>query len=161
MPFSHRVFCRLLEAPSLSEVLIWVRQHGFGAKISGGRSANDLLSCYWDDVFLQTVAEDAALHLRCLRRQPSGLDPMYEEVADFVGDLREVPRSAASERVLEQLAATRSVLVVEFPLEGAWIRNEEMAASITDLFTERAQGLAQRDGLGFVDEDDEVVLALG
>ena len=71
MPFSHRVFCRLLEAPSLSEVLIWLRQHGFGTKISGGRSASDLLSCYWDDVFLQTVAEDATLHTSvCAGRLP-------------------------------------------------------------------------------------------
>ena len=85
---------------------------------------------------------------------------MYEEVADFVADVTEMPRSAAVERVLKHLAATRSILVVEFPLEGAWARNEAMAESITELFTERAEGLVQRDGLGFVDEDDEVVLAL-
>ena len=38
---------------------------------------------------------------------------------------------------------------------------EEAVECISTLFNERADGMAQRDGLGFFDEDDDLILALG
>lgn len=161
MPFSHRVFCRVLESPSLSETLVWLRQQGFAVNISGGRSANDLLSCYWTDITLETGAEDAPLHLKCLRADASGLDPMKDEVADFIADVNELEESPARDQVLRWLASTRALVIVEFPAHGASPDAEAIGESVAALFVERAQGMAQRDGVGFLDEDDDVVLALG
>lgn len=164
MPFSHRAFCTVSESPSLSEVLVWLRQNGHHAKISGGSSADDLLSCYWEDVQLIEGEGDSALNLRCLRRDTPGSSTrraFAETVADFVTDVDELPQSAARERVLAQMANARTVLVVEFPADGVFRAAETLAECITALFVERAQGLAQRDGVGFVDEDDDLILALG
>lgn len=168
MPFSHRTFCRVPELPSLSEVLVCLRQSGHQAQILGGvsqtrSSADDLLSCYWGEVqlVLGGDAEETPLYLKCLGPgRPLGQDAMKDAVADFVGDVAELPASSGRERVLEQLASTRAVLVVEFPSKGSGPTAEQAAECITTLFAERADGLAQRDGVGFVDEDDDVILAL-
>jgi hypothetical protein len=177
MPFSHRAFCRISEAPSLSELLIWLRQQGHDAKISGGPSADDLLTCYWNEVLLSTSDEDVPLRLKCLRSSTwtwtwtwtspspspstSGADPMAEVVGDFLTDVAELPPSAGRERVLQHLETTRAVLVVEFPPHDASPDSEDVAEQLTTLFAERADGLAQRDGVGFLDEDDDLLLALG
>lgn len=63
--------------------------------------------------------------------------------------------------LLAHLSATRSLVVIEFSPEGGWSGAHETAASIAALFVERAAGLAQRDGVGFLDEDDEIVLGIG
>ena len=52
------------------------------------------------------------------------------------------------------------MLVVVFPSKGSGPTAEQAAECITTLCAERADGLAQRDGVGFVDEDDDVILAL-
>ena len=85
---------------------------------------------------------------------------MKDAVADFVADVAELPASSGRARVLEHLASTRAVLVVEFPSKGSGPTAEEAAECVTTLFAERADGLAQRDGVGFVDEDDDIILAL-
>jgi len=163
MPFSHRVFCRILESPSLSEVLVWLRQQGHPAQIHAGKggTGTDLLSCYWDDVALDGGPGGAPLQLRCLRKDATGAGQMAEEVADFVADVSELPPSAVRDLVLDHLAATRSLVVIEFPADGASSEADELASALATLFVERAQGMTQRDGVGFLDEDDDLVLALG
>jgi hypothetical protein len=161
MPYSHRVFCRDFAAPSLSEVLVWLRQHEYPAAICGGRSAGDLLSNFWDDVELLIDDTDAPLAVLCIRADAAGVDRLTEEVADFVADVGELPDSPSRARVLGHLAATRLLLVIEFPQDGGSPRARETAESIATLFVERAGGLAQRDGVGFLDEDDEIVLGIG
>ena len=161
MPFTYRVFCRELASPSLSEVLIWLRQHGNPVRIGGGRSAGDLLSNFWDDVQLSVHDAEPPLRVQCFRADAVSASRLAEEIADFVEDIQELPESEGRARVLAHLAGTRSVVVVEFPPEGSSSQVQDTAESILTLFAERAAGFAQRDGVGFLDEDDEVVLAIG
>jgi hypothetical protein len=161
MPFSYRVFCRIVDSPSLSEALVWLRQHELPAVICGGRSAGDLLSSFWDDVELSLAAGETPLRVRCLRADATGVAALAAEIADFDTDVRELPDSPSRARVLADLAATRSLLVVEFPPDGGSPKEHEAAESLMTLFVERASGLAQRDGVGFLDEDDDVLLSMG
>lgn len=161
MSFSNRVFCRDLSSPSLSEVLVWLRQHEYPTKIGGGQSAGDLLSNFWDDVQLSVHEDEGPLRVKCYRADAASAARLAEEIADFAADVRELPESEGRTRVLEHLSATRSLVVVEFPPEGSSAHVHETAESILALFAERAGGLAQRDGVGFLDEDDEVVLVIG
>jgi hypothetical protein len=167
MPFSNRVFCRDLESPSLSELLVWLRQQGHEAKISDARPHGDLLSSFWDRVELQVgqTHEDGQgvcfVVIECLRANSGGIGRLTEALADFETDVRELPDSSARARVLEHLAAARSLVVVEFsPFESS-DSAEEIGNAILALFVERVGGLGQRDGVGFLDEDDEVILPLG
>lgn len=158
MAFCHRVFCRDPSSPSVSEILMWLRQHGFQAQVA---AAEDLLSAFWQRAEIAVDEGAPALGLVCLRPDAAGLRRLTEEVADFVADVRELPASAAGAQVLEHLAATRQLLVIEFPADGDAPSLERGAASIAGLFVERADGLTQRDGVGFLDEDDDLVLPLG
>ena len=170
MPFSNRVFCRDLESPSLSELLVWMSQQGHQAKISDARPPGDLLSNFWDRVELQVGqggpagaggSEGSAVVLECLRANSDGIDALMDALTDFATDVRELPDSSARTRVLEHLAAARSLVVVEFsPFEPS-DRAEEIGNAILALFVERAGGLGQRDSVGFLDEDDDVILPLG
>lgn len=158
MAFCHRVFCRDPTSPSLSEVLMWLHQRGFRAQLAAG---GDLLSGFWQRAEIAVEEGRPALGLACLRPDAAGLRRLTEEVADFVADLRELPAAAAREQVLAHLAATRQLLVIEFPPEADAPGLDRGAASIAALFVERADGLTQRDGVGFLDEDDDVILPLG
>jgi hypothetical protein len=161
MPFSNRAFCRALESPSLSELLIWLRQQGTPAtQISQARPSGDLLSSFWERADLQ-IAGEPALALECIRADAAGVDRLTAAVGDFVADVQELPDTPARARVLEHLAAVRSLVVVEFSTHHVSDQAEEVAGAVLALFVERAGGLAQRDGVGFLDEDDDVVLALG
>lgn len=175
MAFCHRVFCLDSTSPSLSEVLVWLRQRGFPAQLAtvpgvgqgeggdgGGATApEDLLSGFWQTAAIAIEEGVPPLGLVCLRPDASGLSRLTEEVADFVGDVRELPASPARSQVLGHLAATRQLLVIEFPPEGDTPSTERAAESLAALFVERAGGLTQRDGVGFMDEDDDLILALG
>jgi hypothetical protein len=161
MPFSYRVFCVDNASPSLSEVLVWLGQHDIPAVISGGASGGELLSSFWRAVHLSVGEAEAPLYLKCLRADAEGGLRLGEEVADFVADVRELADSSERTLVLDQLAATRALVVIEFPPEGGSSRAEDAAELIQTLFVERSRGMAQRDGAGFLDEDDDVVLAIG
>jgi hypothetical protein len=159
--FSTRVFCRDQSPPGLSEVVFWLHQHGAPVTISGGRSASDLLSSFWDEVELSYDEEEAPLTVRCFRADAAGLARLSEEVADFVADVGELPESPARAQVLEHLTATRTLILVEFPPEGASAAGYRANGWLMSLFVERAGGLVQADGVGFYDEYDDVVLPLG
>ena len=161
MPFSYRVFCRELVSPSLSEVLVWLRQSELFVSVCGGGGSNDLLSSFWTEVELSVGDDEAPLRLRCVRADAVGAAALAAEIADFSGDVRELPESASRARVLTDLAATRALVLIEFSDDGGSPRAHAIAEVIMTLFVERAAGLAQRDGVGFLDEDDDVLLALG
>lgn len=173
MPFSNRVFCRDLESPSLSELLVWMRQQGYEARISDARPPGDLLSSFWDRVELQIGQEGrggqerqegrggATVVLECFRADAAGMAGLSEALTDFATDVRELSDTSQRARVLEHLAIVRSLIVIEFsPFESS-DRSEEIGDAILALFVERAGGLGQRDGVGFLDEDADVILSLG
>ena len=159
MPFSLRSFCRDLASPSLSEVLLWLRQHGHPKAITAGASAGDLLSCFWTEVQLSDDQDQPWFRMTSVRADQAGAARLGEEVSDFVADVGELPPTAARARVLEHLAATRALVIIELPLDGGSEDAHEAAISIQELFRERAGGMAQRDGSGFLDED-EIILAI-
>ena len=105
--------------------------------------------------------EEAPLTVRCLRADASGIGRLAAEVADFVEDIEELPESPGRAQVLAQLAATRALIVIEFPPEGASPRGFAVSGQLASLFVERCGGMAQGDGVGFLDEDDDLVLPLG
>jgi hypothetical protein len=158
MPFSHRIFCRESALPSLSEVLVWLRQHDFEVKPAGGRSGGDVLSSFWDELALSVDPSEPLLTMACAR---AGTSRLVDEVADFTADLAELPDSPGRARVLEHLVTTRALVVIEFGPEGGTRRAHDTAESIAELLVERAGGLAQRDGEGFLDEDDALIIRLG
>jgi hypothetical protein len=167
MPFSNRVFCRDLESPSLSELLVWMRQQGYEARISDARPPGDLLSSFWDRVELQIRQigqegqEGTTVVLECFRGDAAGMDGLTDALSDFATDVRELSDTSQRARVLEHLAIVRSLIVIEFsPFESS-DRGEEIGDAILALFVERAGGLGQRDGVGFLDEDADVILSLG
>lgn len=161
MPFSHRVFCQETALPSLSEVLVWLRQHEYPVKLAGGRSSGDLLSSFWDQLAFSVADAEPPLILTCVRADAAGMTRLGEEVADFVADVEELPASDGRARVLEHLGATRALVIIEFGPDGGSTRAHDTAESIATLLVERARGMAQRDGQGFLDEDDELILTLG
>lgn len=161
MPFCMRAFCRDFSAPSLSDLLVWLKQYDTPATICGGSSAGDLLSTFWDDVLLCYDPAEAPLRVRCLRSTGNGSAAFAEELADFVADVGELPESKARTKVLDHLAATNVLVVVEYPPEGVSFKGQQTVEGVINSLVERSGGLAQRDGDGFLDEeDDSVILAL-
>jgi hypothetical protein len=164
MPFSYRVFCRDITSPSLSDVVLWMRQFESPVTIVGGPSAGDLLSSFWHEVVLAYGDDEPNLTLRCVRADAAGMASLRAEREDFLADLSELVGTldgSARERVREQLQATRSLVAIEFDPDGVTFQAQEAARGLMALFVERASGMAQRDGIGFFDEDDDVLLKLG
>jgi hypothetical protein len=62
---------------------------------------------------------------------------------------------------MDHVAQSRFVLIVEFPEGGVGPRGYETNGWLMSLFVERAGGMVQCDGIGFYDEDDEIILRLG
>ncbi len=163
MAFCLRAFCRDFAAPSLSELLVWLKQYETPATIVPGSAGPgaDLLSSFWDQVQLSYDADEAPLTVRCLRATGPGAPAFAEELADFVADVEELRDSKVRTRVLEQLAATRLLVLVEFPPEGVSFTGQQTAEGVVNSLVERAGGMAQHDGAGFLDpDDDSVILAL-
>jgi hypothetical protein len=158
MPFSHRIFCRETAMPSLSEVLVWLRQHDFEVKPAGGRSAGDVLSSFWEELALSIDPSEPPLTMTCAR---AGTPRLVEEVADFAADVEELPESPGGARVLAHLVMARALVIIEFGPDGGSRRAHYTAESIAELLVERAGGLAQRDGEGFFDENDDLIIRLG
>jgi hypothetical protein len=168
MAFSVRIFCRDQAVPSVSETVMWLHQHGRPVTLDASNGPGgagvpglDMLSSLWDRVQLSYDADEAPLTVRCLRADAAGIGPLREELADFEADVRELPPSRGRELVLAQLGATRALVIVEQPAEGVSALGQETTDSIAALFVERSNGMVQRDGSGFHDEDDDLVLALG
>lgn len=163
MPFSTRVFCRDAAVPSLSEMLLWLRQHDAAVTVVGDAAAPDLLSPFWDQVLLAYADDEAPLRVSCLRpdsRAHDGFMRFRDELLDFQNDVKELPASSAREGVLAQLAATRALIVIEFPPGETPERALQTNGWLMSLFVERASGMAQTDGVGFFDEDEDVLLPL-
>jgi len=160
MAFCLRAFCRDFAAPSLSELLIWLKQYETPATIVPGsvRPDADLLSSFWDEALLSYDQAEAPLTVRCLRATGATAAAFAEELADFVSDVEELPDSKPRARVLEQLAATRLLVVVAFPPEGVSFDGQQTAEGVVNSLVERAGGMAQHDGAGFLDPDDDSVI---
>jgi hypothetical protein len=163
MPFATRVFCRAPDAPTLSELLVWQRQHETPVVVVGGASASELLAPAWTEAQLSYDEDEEPFTVRCLHAGDAGggAARLREEVADFLDDLGELPPGEAVDRVRAQVAATQMLLVVEFPAAGVSARGYETNGWLMSLFVERAAGMVQCDGIGFYDEDDEIILRLG
>jgi hypothetical protein len=162
MPFSTRVFCREGTAPTLTELLAWQRQHGTPIVIVGGPAASELLSPVWTEAVVSYDPDEEPFTLRCAHAgDPGGAARLRAEVADFLEDLEELPDSAERARVMNHVAQSRFVLIVEFPEGGVGPRGYETNGWLMSLFVERAGGMVQCDGIGFYDEDDEIILRLG
>jgi hypothetical protein len=160
--FSTRVFCREELAPPLSELLLWLRQRNAPAALAAGSAAPDLLSPFWTNAALSFDPDEEPLVLRCHRMgEPAGSARIREELEDFLGDLSELPPGPAVERVVRHLQATRMLLIVEFPEAGVSDKGYETNGWLMALFVDRAAGMVQCDGIGFYDEDSEIILPLG
>ena len=160
MSFCTRVFCRE-PAPSLSEILVWMRQQGTPVTIVGGRSEADLLSIDWTEVELSYDPDEEPLTVRCHHAADGdGGAVLRAEAADFLADIAELPASEARDRVRRQVEAARLLVVVEFPQGGVSKRGYETNGWLMSIFVERAAGMVQCDGIGFYDEDDEIILPL-
>lgn len=164
MPFSNRIFCLDLESPNLSDVMVRLRQAGYPSKVARAWPSADLLSSFWTRAELESTDDGARyVDLECIRADVTGAHRLAEELDDFRADVSELSETGARARVLDHLAVTRSLVVVTFlfPEDDTDGRAQEIADVILTLFVERARGMAQRDGVGFLDEDDDVILALG
>jgi hypothetical protein len=176
MAFSTRVFCREATAPTLTELLAWQRQHGTPVVLAGGHSAVDLLSPFWTEAVVSYDPAEEPFILRCHHASdPAGAARLRAEVDDFLDDLDDLgdlgaaddatagdpTAGAARARVIAHLTSTRFLLVVDFPDGGVGARGYETNGWLMSLFVERAGGLVQCDGIGFYDENDEIILRLG
>ena len=162
MAFCTRVFCRDTEAPPLSELVVWMRQHETPVTIVGGRSQGDLLSTRWTEIELAYASDEEPLTVRCHHAtDAAGAPALRAEVEDFLADLGELPASRARDDVRAHVAAARFLVVVEFPADGVSKRGYETNGWLMSIFVERAAGMVQCDGIGFYDEDDEIILRLG
>ena len=139
-----------------------MRQQGTPVTIVGGRSENDLLSTSWTEIELSYDADEAPFTVRCHHAaDPAGALALRAEISDFLDDLGELPASEALDRVRRQIQATRFLVVVEFPEQGVSKRGYETNGWLMSIFVERGAGMVQCDGIGFYDEDDEILLPLG
>jgi hypothetical protein len=162
MPFSTRVFCREATAPTLTELIAWQRQHGAPVVLVDGHAAADLLSPFWTLATVSYDPDEEPFVLRCHHAgDPAGAARLREEVADFLDDLAELPDSSERARVIDHVSHARFLLVVEFPEDGVGPRGYETNGWLMGLFVERAGGMVQCDGIGFYDDDDEIILRLG
>jgi hypothetical protein len=167
MAFCTRVFCREGTAPPLTEVLMWQRQHGTPVVVVGGASADDLMSPFWSEVELSYDPEEAPFRVLCHHvGDPVGAARLREEVNDFLEDLAELPEGEGGDdearaRVDAHLRDTRFVMVVEFPEGGVGPAGYQANGWLMSVFVERASGMVQCDGIGFYDENDEIILRIG
>lgn len=160
MAFATRVFCRASFAPSVSALLFWLHQHEVPAVVVGGRSSGDLLSPFWSEIELGYDAAEPPFRVLACHADGDGAGRLREEVADFLEDLADVPPGPARDQVEKQIQATRLLIVIEFPPEGVTQRGYETNGWLMALFVENAGGMVQADGIGFYDEDDELLLAM-
>jgi hypothetical protein len=162
MAFSMRVFCREAAAPTLSEVLLALRKRGVMAVLVGDTASQDLLSPAWTRAALGYDEAAEPLVVRCLRAaDPAEARDLHAEVGDFLDDLQELPPSPGRERVIAHLRQSRLLAVVEFPPGGVPPSAYEANGWLLQLFVVRSAGLVQCDGVGFSDEEDNVILRLG
>jgi hypothetical protein len=162
MPFATRVFCRESTAPTLTELIAWQRQHGTPIVLDSAHAPADLLSPFWAEATISYDPDEAPFVLRCHHGgDPAGAAQLRAEVSDFLEDLGELPDSAERARVMAHVSGARFVLVVEFPASGVGPRGYETNGWLMSLFVERADGMVQCDGIGFYDENDEIILRLG
>lgn len=160
MAYATRVFCRDSAVPSLSELLVWLRQHETPVTVVGGGSGDDLLSPFWNKVQISYDETELPLLVACFRQDAHGGHRLRAELDDFAADIGELAPSPARERVLDQLAATRTLVLVEFPTQEIPQRGFQTNGWLMSLFVERAGGMVQCDGIGFYDEDDDILLPL-
>jgi hypothetical protein len=162
MAFSTRVFCSEGNAPTLTELLAWQRQHGTPIMLEGEIPPADMLSPLWTEATVSYDPEEDPFQLSCAHAgDPAGAQRLRAEVNDFLEDLADLPASDERDRVIGHLNATRFVLVVEFPEGGVGPRGYETNGWLMSLFVDRAGGMVQCDGIGFYDENDEIILPLG
>jgi hypothetical protein len=162
MAFCTRVFCRDGSAPTLSELINWLRQHETPVTVVGGPSEGDLLSPLWSEVDLSYDPDEEPLTVLCHHAaEPAGAPALRAEVSDFLDDLGELPPGEARDQITAHLEASRFVVVVEFPEDGIGPRGYETNGWLMSLFVERADGMVQCDGIGFYDADDQIILRLG
>src|SRR5216110_1890814 len=155
MPFCMRAFCRDYAAPSVSDLLVWLKEYETPVTLAGAASSGDLLSTFWDEVFFRYAPGEGLLRVRCLRSTGPGSVAFGEEVGDFVTDVGELPESPARARVLNHLAATHVLVVVEYPPEGVTFQGQQTVEGVINSLVEHAGGLGQKDGAGFLDEEDD------
>jgi hypothetical protein len=146
----------------LSELIVWLRQQGTPVTVVGGRSAGDLLSPLWSEVSLSYDPDEEPLTVSAHHlSDPDGAIRLRAEVTDFLDDLAELPPGEVRELVAAHVQATRLLVVVEFPEGGVSARGYETNGWLMSLYVEQAGGMVQCDGIGFYDQDDEIILPLG
>jgi len=162
MAFATRVFCKNEPGPTIGDLLMWLRQQDLPVEIAGGASRGDLVSPWWTEVLLAYDPAEPPFRVRCLRNgNPAEAAALRAEARDFLDDLAELPEGPARERVRAHIEAARFVVVVEFPPTGVVQRGYATNGWLMGLFVERAGGMVQCDGIGFYDEDDEIILRMG
>jgi len=161
MAFCHRVFSRQSALPTLSELLLALRRRGHALELADHTAVTALSESFWTRVQLRAAPQEAAFVVERLQHEVGTAAALAEELADFRDDVAELAPSDGREVVGNLLEETRAVVRVAFPADGLGPKGEEAVEALCDVLIEQGDGLVQRDGAGFFDEDGDEVLALG
>ena len=149
MAYYLRVFCASRESATISDIVESAAADGVSLRPEGGGASTDPLSA----VALVYAADRPPLVLE-LERDAEAVEEEADELVEAVAD---VGPSAAAERVLARLRATKMIAAIQIPSSVADDATYDAAGSLVRYFAENRNGLIQADGEGFY-EGTELIL---
>ena len=170
MGYYVRAFCTNPKVPDLTSIQAWLRQrqsaaiiddpnHAVEAAQAGESrpSVLDLATSDWEQVAIAYRAGKLPILAECNRDDGTDESLMREEIAEFVEFIGEPGRSAARQRVLEHLVATRFVISCQLPTSDIEDDGLDANGDFLSFFVEHCGGMIQADGEGFYDGDEVIV----
>ena len=150
MPTPLRVYCPGPEAPTTTELLAFARARGRALQPYEAYGYDDPGARDWDSLGLLWRPDRPPLFVELER--PEGPDGRHVSQAILAAKraIASLPPSPARDEAARRLAATTFVAAIQVPIDGtddaAWAAAEALAAC----FEERAQGVTEVLGRGFV-----------
>ena len=170
MGYYVRAFCTNPKVPDLASIQTWLRERESVAIIDepnhavesaqAGEARSpilDLATSDWEQVAIAYRTGKLPILAECNRGDSTDESLMREEVAEFMEFVGEPGRSAAKQRVLEHLAATKFVIACQLPTSDLEDDGYDANGDFLSFFVEHCGGMIQADGEGFYDGDRVIV----
>ncbi len=170
MGYYIRAFCTNPKVPDLASIQTWLRERESAAIIDepnhaveaaqAGEARSpilDLATSDWEQVAIAYRTGKLPILAECNRDDSTDESLMRGEVAEFMELVGEPGRSAAKQRVLDHLTATKFVIACQLPTSDLEDDGYDANGDFLRFFVEHCGGMIQADGEGFYDGDRIIV----